>query len=508
MSGTGGSIVNLDELASVLAGLRDKKKVVLCHGVFDLLHLGHVRYFEEARKMGDVLVVTLTADAYVNRGPHRPAFTETLRAEMIAALACVDYVAINPQPTAVELIRKLKPHFYVKGPDYKDKSNDLTGKINDEEDAVRSVGGQIAFTSGGTFSSSHLINRHVSVLPPEVQAYLLDFSARYSAGSVINYLKNAAGLKVLLVGEAIIDEYVYCDAIGKSSKEPTLVLKQLSAEKFAGGILAAAGHVASFCDDVGVVAMLGTENSHQAFIERKLPANVKRHFVQRKNSPTIIKRRFVDNYFFAKLLEIYEINDALLDDEEDDAVCSVLLEEVPKYDVVIVIDFGHSMLSKRAIEILRNKSKFLAVNAQSNAGNLGYHSLSKYIGQDYMTSTEGELRLEARDHRGDLKKIVRAVYDKLRCKQMVVTRGSRGCLCYSEAGGMVEIPAVATKVVDRIGAGDSFLSISALLAAQGAPMEVIGLTGNVAGALAVNTVGNRTPIDRAALMKHIESLLK
>ena len=502
-------IQGVDELGEILGRLRErKKKIVLCHGVFDLLHIGHLHYFEEAKSHGDVLVVTLTTDEFVNRGPSRPAFPEALRAEMIAALSCVDYVAISHKPTAVEVIQKLRPHYYIKGPDYRDSGNDVTGKIVEEEEAVKSVGGQIAFTSGNTFSSSGLINRHGAVFSADVQSYLRDFSARHPASEVLDFLTKAAGLKVLLVGESIIDEYVYCDAIGKSSKEPTLVLKHLSAEKFAGGILAAANHVASFCSEVGVITMLGTENSHEAYIDRKLAPNIKRILLHRKNSPTIVKRRFVENYFFMKLMEIYEINDAMLNDEENDEVCGALLENIPHYDIVIVIDFGHSMLSNAAAGILRSKSRFLAVNAQSNAGNLGYHPLSKYSSPDYMTATESELRLEARDHRGDIARVAKEVAEKLKCGRMMVTRGNRGCMGYRTAEGLTHIPAFAGKVVDRIGAGDAFLSVSTLLAAQGAPTEVTGFAGNAAGALAVATVGNRHPIDRAAFFKYVQMLLK
>jgi len=502
-------IVPLPELAAALSGLRGQgRRIVHCHGVFDLLHVGHLRYFEEAKAMGDVLVVTLTTDRYVNKGPHRPAFTEQLRAEVLAGLGCVDFVAINPHPTAVEAIRLLKPDVYVKGPDYAEKSKDVTGKILDEEEAVKSVGGRLAFTSGDTFSSTHLINQHMSTLPPEVQAYLADFSRRHPAGEVLDYLDRARGLKVLLVGEPIIDEYVYCEAIGKSSKEPTMVVKRLSSEKFAGGILAAANHVAGFCDEVAVLTQLGTENSHEAFIEGKLKPNIRRIFLHRKNSPTIVKRRLVEHYFFLKLLEVYEINDAALPPEEDEAVCQALMEHVPNYDLVIVIDFGHSMLSERARGILRQRAKFLAVNAQCNAGNLGHHALSKYPGADYMTATETEVRIESRDRHGAIKSLVREVYDKLGCRRLAVTRGRNGCLCCDPAEGLIEIPAVAGKVVDRIGAGDAYLSVSALLAAQGAPMDVVGFAGNAAGALAVATVANRDPIDRIAFFKQVESLLK
>src|SRR3954470_21744027 len=91
------------------------KRIVHCHGVFDLLHIGHIRHFEQARRMGDLLVVTLTPDRWVNKGPHRPAFPEDLRAEMLASIGSIDYVALNQWPTAVETIRLLKPDFFVKG---------------------------------------------------------------------------------------------------------------------------------------------------------------------------------------------------------------------------------------------------------------------------------------------------------------------------------------------------------------------------------------------------------
>jgi rfaE bifunctional protein nucleotidyltransferase chain/domain len=502
-------VQSLSELAERLSGLRaEGKKVVLCHGVFDLLHVGHLRHFEEARAHGDVLVVTITPDRFVNKGPHRPAFTEQIRAEVLAGFSCVDFVAINDSMTAVELIRRLRPDAYVKGPDYKDPAGDVSGKIVDEQAAVESVGGRIVFTSGETFSSSKLINRHMSALPPEVQAYLSDFGHRHSADEVLGYVSKARGLKVLLIGEPIIDEYMYCDAIGKSSKEPTMVVKRVSSEKFAGGILAAANHVSSFCDEVAVIGQLGTENSCEAFIEGKLRSNIRRIFLHRRNSPTIVKRRLVENYFFLKLMEIYEINDAPLSPEEDEAVCQALMEHVPNYDLVIVIDFGHAMLSERARDIIRSRAKFLAVNAQCNAGNLGHHALSKYMNADYMTATENEVRIETRDKHGPIRQLSQDVYKQLGCHRMIVTRGSSGCLCCDPVEGLITIPAVAGKVVDRIGAGDAFLSVSALLAAQGAPIEVTGFAGNAAGALAVATVANRDPIDRVAFFKQIESLLK
>ena len=501
---------DIERLADVLASLRaDNKTIVQCHGVFDLLHIGHIRHFEQAKKMGDVLVVTVTPDRYVNKGPQRPVFNAEQRAEAIAALDCVDYVAINRWPMAIEAIQLLQPQLYVKGSEYGDAEKDLTGGITLEKAAVESAGGQLVFTSDITFSSSNLINQHLEVFPKEVTDFLAGFTSRYGVEDVLGYLVGAQRLKVLVVGEAIIDEYQYCEAIGKSAKEPMLAVLHHSTERFAGGILAVGNHVANFCNDVGLLTLLGTANSHEDFIRENLDPNIDKLFLYRKNTPTIVKRRFIENYFFTKLLEVYEMhNGGALDEAEDELLCTTLSDQLPRYDVVIAVDFGHGMLSQKAIDILCNKARFLAVNAQSNAGNLGYHTISKYPRADYVSISENELRLEARDRQGDLRQLVLDLSRRLGYQRIVVTRGKYGCLSYGKDDGLFEVPGFAGQVVDRIGAGDALVSLTALCVAQGAPMEMVGFIGNVVGAQSVATVGHRQSIERVPMFKHIEALLK
>lgn len=503
-----GKVREIEELADVLGAVRGQKKVALCHGVFDLLHVGHIRHLEHAKQLGDILVVTVTPDQYVNKGSHRPAFPEHLRLEGVGALGCVDYVALNRWPTAVEAIDLLRPDYFVKGCEYKEAGKDATGGIQREEAAIKSVGGSLVFTEDITFSSSNLINRYLPVLPKETTDYLRKFSAKYRPEDILGYLERARQLKVLVVGETIIDEYQYCEQIGKSSKEPMLAVKCLSNEKFPGGILAVGNHIANFCDHVGLVSFLGSERSQEDFIRRNLHGNIRPTFLYRKASPTIVKRRFVEEYCFTKLLEVYEINDRGLQETDDKELCASLQEQLSRYDVVIVADFGHGMLSETAVDVLCRNARFLAVNAQSNAGNLGYHTISRYSRADYVCIAENEMRLEARDRRSNLEEIVRRVRRKLPFDRFVVTRGKQGCLCYGAQEGFFSVPAFAGQVIDRIGAGDAFLSITALGAAQKAPLEILGFIGNVVGAQAVATVGNRKPVERAAVFKHVESLLK
>jgi rfaE bifunctional protein nucleotidyltransferase chain/domain len=156
-------ILPLDDLARRLEGSRRAGlKIVHCHGCFDLMHIGHIRHLQAARAMGDLLVATVTADAHVARGEGRPAFTEVLRAEALAALVCVDLVAISPWPTAVEAIRLLRPDFYVKGQVCEEPARRSAG-LRQEIATVRELGGNVRFTHETVFSSTALLNAHFRV---------------------------------------------------------------------------------------------------------------------------------------------------------------------------------------------------------------------------------------------------------------------------------------------------------------------------------------------------------
>jgi len=502
-------IIDLEKLADIVAGAkRDGKVVVHCHGVFDLLHIGHIRYFEQARAMGDLLIVTLTQDRYVDKGPRRPAFTEQLRAEAVGSLSCVDYVAVNEWPTAEESLRLLCPDIYVKGSEFRDIKSDMTGKIGREEKIIREIGAKLAFTEDIVFSSTNLINRYMSLYPKEVGQYLDLFRTRHNLDEVQGVIDNMGSLKVLVIGDVIIDEYVYCEAIGKSSKDPVLAVKYQSEDRFAGGILAVANHVASFAGSVELVAVLGSKKSHEKFIRSKLNPRVTPHIFTAKGIPTITKKRFLEGYSLNKLLEMYVMEQRELAPELVEAICSTLRGMVEKFDLVLVADFGHGAITSSMIDILCKHASFLALNTQANAGNRGFNTVARYPRADYICIAEHEIRLETRDAQGELRPMMERTRSRLNARYMVVTRGRRGCLVSMDTGDFVAVPAFAGRVVDRVGAGDAFLAVTSMAASQGASPEQIGFIGNVVGAEAVEIVGNDKAIDRLKVKKHVASLLQ
>ena len=502
-------IKSLEEAVDALDSLRKAgRKVVHCHGVFDLLHIGHLRHLQAARQFGDVLIVTITPDRFVNKGPGRPAFTEALRAEALAMLECVDLVAINRWPSAVEVIRWLKPDFYVKGSEYREAEKDVTGRIVEEQEAVESAGGRLVFTDDITFSSSNLINRHFSSHSKELSNYLASFVTRHSADEIIRCLQAAKNLKVLIVGEAIIDEYDYCETMGKSGKEPILAARHLRTERFAGGTLAAANHLAAFCDHVHLLTCLGTVNSHEDFIRSSLNPKIEPTFISLQDEPTIVKRRLVERYPFQKMFEVYVISDKESHEAGSRQLCAKLEELLPRYDLVLALDYGHGMLDAPAVKTLASQARFLAVDTQVNAHNRGFNTISKYPRADYICISENELRQDCRSRQQNLRQITQQVAEHLACARATITRGNQGCLCFDQEHGFFEAPAFTSHIVDRVGAGDAVFAVTSLCVAQNAPMEIVGFTANVVGAQAVGVVANQRPIDRIQLLKHIETILK
>ena len=502
-------VLSLDALAGHVRELKaSHKTIVHCHGVFDLLHIGHIRYLKQARSLGDVLVVTITPDRYVDKGPHRPAFTEILRAEAVASLGVVDYVAINEWPTAEETLKLLRPTYYVKGAEYKSIDTDPTGKIGLEADVARELGVEIKFIDDIVFSSTNLINRFLSSLPDEIQDYLSILKQRYTLDQIVQVLDQMASLEVAIVGDTILDEYQYCTAIGKSSKDPVLAVKYQSKDLFVGGVLAVANHIANFTRKVHLFTPLGELDSHEEFIREKLAPNVEPYFSFQAGAPTLIKRRILDAYSTTKLMEIYVMDDSGLDKARDEAFQAAILDTLPQCDLTVAADFGHGAISPATVKVLSQNASYLTAMAQANAGNRGFNTITKYPRLDYFCLAAHELQLEMRKCKGSLRSMLKKAAARTKTSRAVVTCGRQGSIAWSKDEGFNEAPSMTSRVIDRIGAGDAFFSISSLCAVLNIPNDLLGLLGNIAGGIAVETIGNQKAVDPMIVKKHLTSYFK
>ncbi len=497
------------ELAAIV---EDKKaqggKIAHCHGAFDLLHRGHLHQFEQARTKADILIVSITADRYILKGPGRPVFNQNIRSEMLAALELVDFVTIDESFSAVEIIKLLKPNFYVKGQAYQDMSEDITGKIGPEVEAIKAVGGEIMFTNEMPIRSTPLLNSYIDPYPEDVLFYLDSLKKEYPFTSFVNMIDRFQNLRVLLVGETIIDQYDYVEAMDISSKGGVMATRHLSSESFVGGILACANHMATFCQTVDVVSALGTRNSHEDFIRRSLTENIKPWFLAREGLDTLVKRRQVETNYFSKQSETYYGGESCIREEEEKKMLAHLISVIGNYDLVFIVDYGHGLITRRVIDFIANKPNDfkLAVNVQVNSANRGFHLITRYPFADFVSLTQFEARIAFSDKESSPQDLAKKLLEKIGASTVAITLGRKGSVV-SDSADCYSTPGFSKRVVDTVGAGDAFFSLAALSYVSGFDTKLTGFVGNLAGALSTTYIGNKSSVTKNMLLNFAQTLL-
>ncbi|MFZ5644533.1 MAG: PfkB family carbohydrate kinase [Bacillota bacterium] len=492
---------------------KEGRKVVHCHGVFDLLHPGHIAHLEEARSLGDVLVVSITTASHVNKGPGRPYFSDELRMKSLAALACVDYVLLSEFPTALEIMDVIQPDIYVKGREYAEDSNDVTGNIASEVEKVRSYGGDIYFTDGVVFSSTKILNQNFPVFPPGVKDFVADFSSRHSFDEIRKIIDNIQPLRVLVVGDIIIDEYVFCRVQGLMSKDRALSARYEREERYLGGALAVARHLASFSNNVTLCGIVGNE----PHIHSQLLNDMSRVMILDLQFDdcyqTVVKRRFIERRGirdeYEKLFSVNYLGNGFREDRvERKEFYDKLQKRVPDFDIVLVADYGHGLIDEKVMEILQSEARFLALNCQTNSSNYGTNLITKYRRADSFTLDEAELRLAYSSRSGDVKNLLLKLKNHLKSSAGWLTLGSMGSVSINRDKTMEKTPAFTLTVKDTVGAGDAFFALSSICAGVNEPIEVGSFLGNIAGALAANVLGNTRAVNKTDLLKYASTLLK
>ena len=270
-------------------------------------------------------------------------------------------------------------------------------------------------------------------------------------------------LKVLMVGDAILDEYQYVTTLGKSIKEPVISVRLEGKESFKGGIWAAAAHLADLC--VRVDVMTGPH--------------------------VMVNTRFVDPIYTRKLFTLHEkrFGEAEIEDE--------IMPDIGTYDLVVVADFGHGAMTPALIAKLSTDAKFLAVNTQTNSQNYGFNLISKYERADFVVLDELEARLAVHDRDSPIEEVIL----KLKHENIIVTRGASGSIGYD--GEFYREEAGTTSVVDTMGAGDAVLAVASPFAAAGFHMRDLVRIGNAAGAAKVGIIGHRRHVTRQDLEERL-----
>jgi rfaE bifunctional protein kinase chain/domain/rfaE bifunctional protein nucleotidyltransferase chain/domain len=503
-------IILKEDLKKKLDFFKSKgKKIVHCHGTFDLLHLGHIKHLSNAKKIGDILVVTITADKFVNKGPGRPYFKSKERAEAIASLQLVDYVVINNDFTPKKIIQFLRPNIYCKGPDYINQANDVTQEIKNDIKAIKSVGGKIVYTKDETFSSSSLINQFSDLYSGKTLEMFKRIKKNYNFKNIRQLIEKFKELKILVIGEIIIDEYIFCESLGKSGKEPVLTFKNLYSERSLGGSAAISRHLASFCKQVTLLSMIGEKNENLNEIKRGLPKNVKLEVLKKKNSPTIIKKRYIDKISLSKMLGVYSINDDLISKIQEKELLFKIKNIINKYDMIVVADYGHGFITSQAAKLITKTKKFVALNAQINSANIGYKTMENYKNLDFVVINQREIQHELRDRHSKVEELMIKLSKKLNIKNLVVTRGLDGAILYNlNSKKFSYSDAFAKNTIDKVGAGDAMLSIVSMFLKTKSSGDLALLAGSLASSQSTQTMANKKVVNKIDLLKSLEHILK
>ena len=483
-------------------------KIGLCHGVFDLLHIGHIKHFSEAKKNCDILIVSITHDKFIFKGPGRPAFNHNIRMESISALENVDYVYLSKTATAKNTINLIKPDVYFKGPDYKNNKEDLTGEIANEINILKKNKGKIFYTSSKKYSSSNLINEYLSNFSERQKKIFNRIKNKFNFIKIEKIIKDLEKITPIVVGETIIDQYTFSEALGKSGKEPVLVLKELSSEKYLGGAAAICNNLANFCKKVNLLSMIGEKSEEAGFIKKKLSPKVKSFFHKKLNAPTIVKKRFIDQINKTKVLGLYSIDDSLLENTEKKIIKNQFNKLSKKTELTVISDYGHGLIDKDFVNHIKKKSKFIAANVQINAANIGFHTLKNYTGIDFLIVNEREIRHEMRSKNDDLNKMIKQISNKQKINYIISTRGTEGCTLYDKKNDKFFFSdAFEKSAKDKVGAGDTMLAISALCIYSKVDFELTLLISSLCAAQNTRIFANKKSISKKQLFKSLQHTL-
>lgn len=507
-----GKLLPFARAAEALEKIRSGgKKVVHCHGTFDLIHPGHIYHLEEAKEQGDILVATVTGEEYVNKGPGRPYFNDHLRVKALTELECVDYVVVIPFPAAVEAIECVRPNIYCKGKEYEDAANDPTGNILDDVKAVERVGGEIAYIGSVVFSSTKLLNRHFeSHTGSRAKQFCAQLAEEWTPDRVRQTVDEFQDLKVVVLGDIIFDRYEQVRVQGLTSKSRVLSARHAGVETQPGGSLAVFRHVKEFTPNVKLISVVGEEPWAQDQLRQYLEPG-QDLVIRDPDFTTIVKHRFVEmagkEKEIGKLFSVNYLNDGAPGQAVQERLLDEIGKEAAAADVVLVMDFGHGLMQAAHRRLVEQQAKFMALNCQTNSYNHGFNVIDKqYHRADSFSLDQAEITLSCGKREADFQEELTVLQQHFDSKYAWLTRGEVATIGLHDAE-VSECPPLERVVTDTVGAGDAFCSVATLAAAKNLPIDIATFFGQVAGALAVKIIGNRDCIDKGAFLKSATTLL-
>ena len=479
-----------------------QSRTVFVSGHFNVLHPGHLRLLRFAKEYGGRLIVAIESDRIAGSAAHVP---ERLRLEGIQSNSWVDEAFIADEPVAA-VIARLRPDFVVKG-----KEHEST--FNTESEALAQYGGKLLFSSGETvFSSLDLIRKEFREFDSRSISLPQDYLARHGIERkrLATLVQQFAKLRVCVVGDLIVDEYITCQPLGMSQEDPTIVVMPIDSTRFIGGAGIVAAHAAGLGASVQFISVTGSDTARDFAVTGLAEAGVQSHLVLDDSRPTTLKQRY--RCKGKSLLRVSHLHQGAISVAHQAQILSEIEQALDKIHLLVFSDFNYGCLPQPLVEEVIQRAKrhgvLLAADSQSSS-QVG--DISRFKGMDLLTPTEREARISTRNHEDGLVVLAESLRHQSSAQNILLKLGEEGLLIHAGDGQVIgqandwltdRVGALNTAPKDVAGAGDSLLITGALALASGSNIWEAACLGSLAAAVQVGRVGN-TPIQTGELLQEL-----
>jgi len=494
-----------NEIIKIIGARPRDKKVIMCHGNFDIVHPGHIRHLMFASARADILIASLTCDIHITKGDNRPYVPEELRAINLSVLDMVDYVIIDTNQKPIENIKIIKPDIFAKGSDY--ISDRIHSRTLEEKKLVESYGGEIIFTPGDiVFSSTSIIDQKPPKLKYEKLRFLLE-AENIKFESLYKVLEDFSSKEILVVGDTIVDSYTETEMIGGQTKTPTISVRYIDKKDYIGGAGIVSKHLAAAGAKVNFSSVLGDDDLKE-YVEKDIKLHgINFDSIIDNSRPTTNKNVITNGVY--KLLKVDHIDNRAISDNILDTITDNIKSF--KGDAVIFSDFRHGIFNANSIPKLvkaipDNIFKVADSQVASRWGNI-----LEFQGFDLITPNEREARFSLGDQDSVIRPLAKELYDKANCKNLLLKLGEKGIIVYRESidsgrlRSFFALDSFTDSVVDPVGAGDAMLAYSTLSFLSTKNILVSAIIGLVAASLECEYDGN-IPIKPEAIKKRLKGI--
>lgn len=474
------------------------KKIAFVYGDFNILHPGHLRLLKFAKESSDYLIVGVYSD---NFSKNKNLLNELFRLESIKATSYVDEAFLLNE-NSYSYIQREKPDIVVKGKEHEEQNNP-------EFEIIKNYGGKLLFTSGEmSFSSMDLLKKEfLNTILSNIthdNSYLNRHNI--SQNRLKKIIEKFKDLKVLVIGDTIVDEYITNEPLGMSQEDPTIVVRPISTELFIGGASIVAAHARTLGAKVVFFSVLGDDEGHD-FVDKELKTlNIKKHLIKDSTRPTTLKQRHRANG--KTLLRVNQFKQHSISKEIETELLSSLEENIKNSDLIILSDFSYGIFSKvliKKIKELAKQFKIRIVADSQSSSQVG--DIAKFKNMNLVTPTEREIRLALNNFESGLVVLSEKLQKKSKPQYIFTTLGSEGVMIYNSNKNELltdKLPALSNISSDVSGAGDSLLTCSSMALSVGATIWESAYLGSLAAAIQVSRIGN-IPIKKEELLFELSS---